>query len=211
MLKNRYFTIELGNKEKTTYFLRVKKDFYVEGIVTNGTELLQGYFYLYKNIQLNILDNKDTTSTICEHKGIIGKINEGVSLTGLDEDFISYGRGEKIPISIEEIDENSELIRKLDYLLRNAIKNLSPNNKSIYDYFASKRLSFFKELKSEANSPIHSIDGRTYVAVDDPKSGITREDLKEIEAYLLSLATNKQSPKGKDETGKKLRKRKSKK
>lgn len=211
MLKNRYYSIQINNDKKTTLLIRVKKDFYTEGIVTNGTQILQGYFYLYKNLQLNILDNTDLESTIYQHNGITGNISEGLSLTGIDDEFISYGSKDKLTCVIEEVDEKSEIARKLDYLLRNGIKTLTPNNKKIYDYFNSRRMAAFKELKSEATVPIYLIEGGEYIAVDDPNSGITREDLTEIEKYLKTLSNPQPSNKGKDETGHKLRKRNKKK
>ncbi len=208
MLKNRYFSIQLENDEKTTYLLRVKKDFYTEGINTQGEEILQGYFYLYKNINLNILDSKDETSTICSHHGMTGDNKSGISFVTLDEELISYGIGNKILFLMEEIDEKSELAKKIDYLLRNSIKGLSSNNKKIYDYFATRRMSFFRDFKSEATTPIYQVGGEEYVVVDDQASGITRDDLGEIEKYLESITQPQPISKGKDESGKKLRKRK---
>lgn len=211
MLKNRYFSIQLLNEEKTTYLIRVKKDFYAEGINTKSEEILQGYFYIYKNIVLNILSNEDLTSTIGEHKGISGNISTGLSFVGIDEELMTYSNSNKIPVIIEEIEENSELVKKLDFLLRKGIRNLSPNNKTIYDYFNSRRIETFKELKSEITTPIHRINSGEYIAIDDPSFGITREDLKEIEEYLKSLSQPSQSQRGRDESGKKLRKKRKKK
>lgn len=211
MLKNRYFSIQLANEEKTTYLLRVKKDFYTEGINTKGEEILQGYFYLYQTLSLNVLSNEDLNSTIDEHQGISGNISSGISFVGLDEDLTSYGKNDTISILIEEVEQTSEMVQELDFLLRNGIKNLSPNNKKIYDYFNSRRMAAFKSLKSEATHPIYSINGGEYIAVDDPTSGITRTDLSEIESYLESLTSQQQISKGRDESGKKLRKKKTKK
>lgn len=213
MLKNRYFSIQLENEEKTTYLLRVKKDFYTEGINQKGEEILQGYFYVYKNLLLNILSNEDLNSSIGEHKGVFGNISSGLSFGGLDEELISYGPRDKIPILIEEIDQNSEMAKKLDFLLRNGIKKLSPNNKKIYDYFNLRRMATFKEFKSEVTLPLCLCDGKggEYIAIDDPSFGITRDDLKEIEMYLESLTPQQNIPKGRDESGKKLRKKKTKK
>lgn len=137
-----------------------------------------------------------------------GDNKSGISFVTLDEELISYGIGNKILFLMEEIDEKSELAKKIDYLLRNSIKGLSSNNKKIYDYFATRRMSFFRDFKSEATTPIYQVGGGEYVVVDDQASGITRDDLGEIEKYLESITQPQPISKGKDESGKKLRKRK---
>ena len=52
MLKNRYYKIILNSKKEI--IIRVKKDFYTEGIIINENKLLQGYFDFYYSIYLNI-------------------------------------------------------------------------------------------------------------------------------------------------------------
>ncbi len=83
---------------------------------------------------------------------------------------------------------------------------MSSNNRQIYDFFNQRRQIHYKELKSEAISPIHNLDGTVYIAINDPQFDFTREDLSEIGQYLQSL-NQKQIVKGRDENGKKIRRK----
>ena len=195
MLKNRYYCLILNDDIEKRFLLRVKKDFYTEGISVDEDKLLQGYFYFNGYICLNILDNNDLEAKIWEHKGIVGSIEDGVSHAALDEELESYGRSSKMNVKLEEI-ADKELIGKIDFLIRSSIRNLSPNNRQIYDFFNQRRKQYFQEFKSDI----------TYIEIDDPKLNFTREDLKEIGQYLQSL-NQKQIVNGKDENGKKIRKR----
>ena len=186
MLKNRYYKIIL--KYKKEIIIRVKKDFYTEGIIINENKLLQGYFDFYYSIYLNILDNNDTKSKIDYHQGIIGYLNE-LSYTYLDENLeeaLILHNSNKIKANFVEI-INKELMKNIDFLIRNNIRKLNLNNKQIYDYFNERRLSHYKNLKSEITTPIYNIDGTKYIAIDDNKLNFTRENLLEIEQYLQSL------------------------
>lgn len=205
MLKNRYFCLNLNSNKSKKFLIRVKKDFYTEGVSVDEDKLLQGYFYFYNFICLNILDNNDLTSTIFEHKGIDGSIEKGVSYVILDEEFVSYDCSSEMEVNLEEITDK-ELIGKVDFLIRSTIRNLGSNNRQIYDFFNQRRMQHFRELKSDMTSPIYNVDGTAYIEIDDPEIDFTREDLKEIGQYLQSL-NQKQIVKGKDENGKKIRKR----
>ncbi len=205
MLKNRYYRLSLNDDKGKNYLLRVKKDFYTEGVSVDEDKLLQGYFYFKDYMSLSILDNNDLEAKIWEHKGIVGSIEEGVAYGGLDEEFISYKCSSKIDVNLEEITDK-ELIGKIDFLIRSSIRNLSPNNRQIYDFFNQRRKQYFQEFKSDITSPIYNVDGTEYIEIDDPKLDFTREDLKEIGQYLQSL-NQKQIVNGRDENGKKIRKR----
>ena len=205
MLKNRYYCLILNDDIEKRFLLRVKKDFYTEGISVDEDKLLQGYFYFNGYICLNILDNNDLEAKIWEHKGIVGSIEDGVSYAALDEELESYGRSSKMSVKLEEITDE-ELIGKIDFLIRSTIRSLSPNNRQIYDFFNQRRKQHFQEFKSDITSPIYNVDGTAYIEIDDPELDFTREDLKEIGQYLQSL-NQKQIVNGKDENGKKIRKR----
>ena len=205
MLKNRYYCLSLNSDKEKRLLLRVKKDFYTEGISMDEDKLLQGYFYFNNYICLNILDNNDLEAKIWEHKGIVGTIEEGVSYVRLDEELVSYGCSNKIDVRLEKITDK-ELIGKIDFLIRNTIRNLSLNNREIYNFFNQRRKQHFQEFKSDITTPIYNVDGTSYIEIDDPKLDFTREDLKEIAQYLQSL-NQKQIVNGKDENGKKIRKR----
>ncbi len=205
MLKNRYYCVNLKSEKERTFLIRVKKDFYTEGIIVNEDTILQGYFDFYRFIYLNILDSGDLKSRIDNHKGIIGDFEEGLAYTYLDEDLISYDSSDKIDANLVEI-ADKELIDKIDFLIRSGVRNLSSNNRQIYDFFNQRRQIHYKELKSEAISPIHNLDGTEYIAINDPQFDFTREDLSEIGQYLQSL-NQKQIVKGRDENGKKIRRK----
>ncbi len=205
MLKNRYYCLSLNSDKEKKFLLRVKKDFYTEGISVDEDKLLQGYFYFNNYICLNILDNNDLETKIWEHKGIVGTIEEGVSYARLDEELVSYGCSNKIDVKLEKITDK-DLIGKIDFLIRNTIRNLSLNNREIYDFFNQRRKQYFQEFKSDITTPIYHVDGTAYIEIDDPKLDFTREDLKEIAQYLQSLH-QQQIVNGKDKNGKKIRKR----
>ena len=205
MLKNRYYCLSLNDDEEKTFLIRVKKDFYTEGIIVDEDKLLQGYFYFYHFIFLNMLDNNDSKATIYEHKGIVGSIEEGFSYARLDEEFVSYNCSSEMNVNIEEITDK-ELIGKIDFLIRSTIRNLSSNNRQIYDFFNQRRKQHFQDLKEDITSPIYNVDSTAYIEIDDPELDFTREDLKEVGQYLQSL-NQKEIVKGRDENGKKIRKR----
>lgn len=205
MLKNRYYCLSLNDDKEKKFLLRVKKDFYTEGISLDEDKLLQGYFYFNNYICLNILDNNDLEAKIWEHKGIVGSIEEGASYARLDEELVSYGCSNNMNVKLEKITDK-ELIGKIDFLIRNTIRNLSSNNSQIYNYFNQRRKQHFQEFKSDITTPIYNVDGTAYIEIDDSKLDFTREDLKEIGQYLQSL-NQKQIINGKDENGKKIRKR----
>lgn len=206
MLKNRYFKIILKNNEESELLIRVKKDFYTEGVFVNNDKLLQGYFDFYNYIYLNILDNNDLESTIAAHKGIVGNFTNGLSYVGLDEEFIEYQPSKKITADLTEINDE-ELINKMDLLIRNSVRNLTQKNKSIYNYFHNKRMLHYKELKESATNPIYCQNGDEYIIIDDDNIDFTRADLIEIKKYLETLNPPKKLIKGRDETGKKIRKK----
>ena len=123
MLKNRYYCLSLNDDEEKTFLIRVKKDFYTEGVIVDEDKILQGYFYFYRFIFLNMLDNNDSKATIYEHKGIVGSVEEGFSYARLDEEFVSYNCSSEMNVNLEEITDK-ELIGKIDFLIRSTIKNL---------------------------------------------------------------------------------------
>ena len=116
---------------------------------------------------------------------------------------MSYGCSNKINVKLENITDK-ELIGKIDFLIGNTIRNL--NNRKIYDFFNQRRKQHFQEFKLDITTPIYNVDGTAYIEILDPKLDFTREDLKEIGQYLQSL-NQKQIVNGKDENGKKIRKR----
>lgn len=203
MLKNRYYSFTIGDDQ---FFIRVKKDFYTEGISINDNRILQGYFDFYNYICLNILDNNDLDAKIDNHKGIKGFLKKGLSFVWLDEEFIEYQPSDKIPACIKEIEED-ETINKIDFLIRTNIRKLSQNNKQIYDFFNNQRMRHYNEIKEEATAQIHLLNGGVYIPIDDPELNFTREDLEEIKKYLETLNQSKKLIKGRDEKGKKVRKK----
>lgn len=208
MLKNRYYKISVKDKSNDTIFIRVKKDFYTEGISIKDNIVLQGYYDLYKHLCLSLFDNSDLSSTIEQHHGLAGDLNNGVYQVILDEEFIEYEKQFKADVTITEI-EDSNSINDIDFFIRDGIKNLNQNNREIYSYFKDRRIAHFKELVESLTSPIHLQSGEKYTPIEDSKLGVTKEDLEEIKEYLDELARPKVNKNGRDEFGKKKRKRQS--
>lgn len=204
MLKNRYYKIILDIPTKSEILLRVKKDFYAEGIISNENKCVQGYFDFYEQLILNIFDNVDTTATIDNHFGLSGSSTKGVAFAGIDEELLTYENGTKFSLSLEEITDK-KTINDLDYLIRNALKNLNLSNKKIYDYFYSHRLGRFNALMSEFSAPIYKLDGTKFVPLDNLGLEFQKEDFLEIKQYLEDIFAVK--GRTKNDSNKKLKKK----
>lgn len=205
MLKNRYFRICFNGNE---FLIRVKKDFYTEGISTKNNQVIQGYFDFYKYLCLNVLDTNDDAATIFAHKGIVGDFNRGLGETYLDEELNEHGTFEKFKASLLEV-ESLDNQKEIDFLIRNAIRSLNSNNREIYDFFNGRRRSRFNGIRGELNAPIHSVDGSVFVLADSLKEEFSATIFQEISEYLDSIDNqSKKTEKGKDSNNKKLRKRK---
>ena len=207
MLKNRYYKITLNDEEKTTLLIRVKKDFYTEGLMVEKPGLLQGYYDFYIALRLCILT--DTDESIYEHYGFVKNRDEDIAYAMLDEELINYGKIDSFSYTEEEITDTKE-ISNINYLIRNKVKELNNSNQTMYQFLLNKRREHFDELKSELTEPIYNTKGGSYIPIEDPSFPYTREDLQEIKAYLQSLNEPYRPIKGRDEFGNRIRTKKKK-
>ena len=158
---------------------------------------------MYEDIILNIYDNSKE-NTIYYHKGIYGYIEKGISFVTLDEELIKYKPVENISINVTPV-EDENLIKEINYQIRSGIRNLCDNEKEIYNYFASRRMEHYRNLREGLTQPIYLQNGEEYYSINS--KDISLEDLAEIKKYISELY--KVVPdKKKNENGKKLRKRK---
>ena len=208
MLKNRYYKITLNDEEKTTLLIRVKKDFYTEGLMIGKPGLLQGYYDFYIALRLCILT--DTDESIYEHFGFVKNRDEDMSYAMLDEELMNYGKIDSFSYTEEEITDTKE-ISDINSLIRKKVKELNNNNQTMYQFLLNRRQRHFNELKSELTEPIYNIKGGCYIPIEDPSFPYTREDLQEIKIYLESLREPSLPVNGRDENGKKIRTKRKKK
>ena len=187
MTQDRYYNIELTDDKKMAFIIRVKKDFYAEGISIDENNFLQGYFDFYHYLKLSILNNN---SSLFEPKGLAGDVNKGISHVILDEEFIEYNVSCNFPVTITEITDE-KIIAKINSLIEISIKSLNFNDQKIYNYLKNQRLKHFKKLKQEVETPIYFPDNNPYTFIENNQLNFTNKDLKEISSYLKDLNNKK--------------------
>ncbi len=184
-LKNRYYII---NKDHKPYaYIRVKKDFYTEGILIENKSVLLGYFQFYDSFKAFVLDN----SRDCFEKYLYGIFisnennknilnldvgNEKYRLYQVDMDeYFDVLKREEIADGLQiKLIEDKDIIKDIDYLIRNSIRNLNSIFKSYYDYLKNHRYGNLKELIGDLN----------YYLENDGNNEILEDLIFELKEYL---------------------------
>ena len=188
LIKNEYFIIK---KDDEVYaYLSVKKDFYVEGILTSNKTFLSGFFTLYDEIVLVIWDNnlKDNEKI----KGIsIKSDTKGANINDnlLKQDYRLYNASideycdvcdrNEISDSIKLIsitDEN--IIKDINYCIRQSKRNLNDIMKKYSLSFEHRRVGRLEEL-------LHDINW--YQSLHPEVTIISEEAIKDLNNYLEGM------------------------
>jgi hypothetical protein len=214
LIKNRYYIIK---KDDEVYaYLSVKKDFYVEGILTSNKTFLSGFFTLYDEIVLIIWDNnlKDNEKI----KGISIKsdtessdINDNL----IKQDYRLYNASvdefgdvcdrNEISDSIKLIyitDEN--IIKDINYCIRQSKRDLNDIMKKYSLSFEHQRVGRLEELLSDIN---------WYQSLHPEVTIVSEEAIKDLNNYLKGMKEKNQQQKisnndNNKSTKKKIKKRK---
>ncbi len=184
-LKNRYYII---NKDHKPYaYIRVKKDFYTEGILIENKSVLSGYFQFYDSFRAFVLDN----SMDCFEKylyGICISNENNKNILNLDVDNRKYKlyqvdmdeyfdvlKKEEIADDLQiKLIEDKDIIKDIDCLIRNSIRNLNGVFQFYYDSLKNRRYGNLKELIGDLN----------YYLENDSNNEILEELLLELKEYL---------------------------
>ena len=188
LIKNRYLIIK---KDDEVYaYLSVKKDFYVEGILTSNKTFLSGFFTFYDEIVLAIWDNNLKGNE--KIKGISIKsdakssnINDNLKKqdyrlynASIDEYCDVFDRNE-ISDSIKLIyitDEN--IIKDINYCIRQSKRDLNDIMKKYSLSFEHRRVGRLKELLHDINW-YHSSHPEVTI--------ISEETIKDLNNYLEGM------------------------
>lgn len=188
LIKNRYLIIK---KDDEVYaYLSVKKDFYVEGILTSNKTFLSGFFTFYDEIVLAIWDNNLKGNE--KIKGISIKsdakssnINDNLKKqdyrlynASIDEFGDVFDRNE-ISDSIKLIyitDEN--IIKDINYCIRQSKRDLNDIMKKYSLSFEHRRVGRLKELLHDINW-YHSLHPEVTI--------ISEEAIKDLNNYLEGM------------------------
>ena len=212
LIKNRYYVIK---KDDETYaYLSVKKDFYVEGILTSNKTFLSGFFTFYDEIVLVIWDNnlKDNETI----KGISIKSDtesSGINDNLIKQDYRLYNASvdefgdvcdrSEISGSIKLIhitDEN--IIKDINYCIRQSKRDLNDIMKQYSLSFERRRVGRLKELLYDIN---------WYQSLHPEVTTISEEAIKDLNNYLRTLKEKNQQQEIVNKDNNKSQKKKTKK
>ncbi|MBR1413264.1 MAG: hypothetical protein IJ574_01160 [Bacilli bacterium] len=162
LIKNRYYEIDIDNK--TYAYIRVKKDFYTEGVLIENKAILSGYFKWYRTFNAFILDNSlekfehdlDAISIESIEEKFIFDINGNTSSkeynlydADMDEYFYVFRKKLKYSNINIKIINDENVIKDIDFLIRNSIRNLNEICMWCYDSLQKHRYGNLKELIME--------------------------------------------------------------
>lgn len=211
LIKNRYYIIK---KDDEVYaYLSVKKDFYVEGILTSNKTFLSGFFTLYDEIALVVWDNdlKDNEKI----KGISIKSDtesSNINDNLIKQDYRLYNASvdefgdvcdrNEISDSIKLIyitDEN--IIKDINYCIRKSKRNLNDIMKQYSLSFEHRRVGRLKELLDDIN---------WYQSLHPEVTIMSEEAIKDLNNYLRTLKEKNQQQEITNENNNKSSKKKTK-
>lgn len=214
IIKNRYYIVLKDNQPYA--YISVKKDFYAEGILLEDKTVLSGYFEFYDTFKAFILDNSMQTiehpiESIClsavnqkktyDISGIIAADNYTLYDANMDEYCYIYNKTEKEYNLQIQLIEDEAVIKNINFLIRESIRNLNPIYMFCYNSLKNHRYNNLKSLISDLE----------YFYKNKDDTAINIETINDLKQYLKLLETVDKSEEIKQNKRRKQRKNKQKK
>lgn len=190
IIKNRYYSV--FKDDKPYAYFSVKKDFYTEGYLVNQQAVLVGYFNAYETFDVHVIDDADNffmhylngisivPSKTNDCFAVNGEINSSdyhLYKASLDE-YCDHSLGEKIDCEIQiKMITDEEVIKNINYLIRNSIRGLTGNHRQYYDMLKGHR---YGNLKG-------TISGIKLLLSEGSELGISDAAIEDLESYLEVL------------------------
>lgn len=201
-IKNRYYKIIKDNE--TFAYIRVKKDFYLEGYLIEEKCLIVGYFTFYNDLNFYLLNNNtensiDSLSVSSKNdlqhpnvNGIIHATDYCLYKTIMDEFCDVYSKEEICENFKITLIEDENIIKDINFLIRNYIRNLNSTSKLYYDMVSNHRYGNLKELISDLKNMRNALE----------KIGVSINNIEELNEYLQILKSKKEENNKQDKPNK---------